>query len=216
MSCGKTRTIEREHGVFVFPDTNGLFLGEKPQHLYSVDPHDRGVYRPGRISTCTRSPTARGSSPASQYARVPIQSLVEVAKDIQPQDHDLIRYAPRFEPRDAGRPRGINSKKEILMKRVILATIATTAFLVPAVAQQSSQISPRHLSESEVRKIQQALDDRGFKSGKVDGSWGPGTEAAFKDFQKWATLSPTGEVDPISIAVLGLNVGDFELARARP
>ena len=152
MSCGKTRTIEREHGVFVFPDTNGLFLGEKPQHLYSVDPHDRGVYRPGRISTCTRSPTARGSSPASQYARVPIQSLVEVAKDIQPQDHDLIRYAPRFEPRDAGRPRGINSKKEILMKRVILATIATTAFLVPAVAQQSSQISPRHLSESEVRK----------------------------------------------------------------
>jgi hypothetical protein len=49
---------------------------------------------------------------------------------------------------------------------------------------------------------QQALDDRGFKSGKVDGSWGPGTEAAFKDFQKWATLSPTGEVDPISIAVL--------------
>jgi peptidoglycan hydrolase-like protein with peptidoglycan-binding domain len=102
------------------------------------------------------------------------------------------------------------------MKRVILATIATAAFLIPAVAQQSSQISPRHLSESEVRKIQQALDDRGFKSGKVDGSWGPETEAAFKDFQKWATLSPTGEVDPISIAVLGLNVGDFELARARP
>ena len=24
------------HGVFVFPDTNAHFLGEKPQHLYSV------------------------------------------------------------------------------------------------------------------------------------------------------------------------------------
>jgi nitrile hydratase len=33
---GKTGTIDRDHGVFVFPDTNGLFLGEKPQHLYSV------------------------------------------------------------------------------------------------------------------------------------------------------------------------------------
>jgi nitrile hydratase subunit beta len=33
---GKSGTIGRDHGVFVFPDTNGLFLGEKPQHLYSV------------------------------------------------------------------------------------------------------------------------------------------------------------------------------------
>jgi nitrile hydratase len=24
------------HGVFVFPDTNALFQGENPQHLYSV------------------------------------------------------------------------------------------------------------------------------------------------------------------------------------
>jgi peptidoglycan hydrolase-like protein with peptidoglycan-binding domain len=102
------------------------------------------------------------------------------------------------------------------MKRVILAAFATAAFCVPVLAQQSSQISPRHLSESEVRKIQHALDDKGFKSGKVDGSWGPETEAAFKDFQKWAMLSPTGEVDPISIAVLGLNVADFELAKPRP
>jgi nitrile hydratase beta subunit len=33
---GKTGTIHRDHGVFVFPDTNALFLGEKPQHVYSV------------------------------------------------------------------------------------------------------------------------------------------------------------------------------------
>ena len=51
-------------------------------------------------------------------------------------------------------------------------------------ANTSGQISPRHFSESEVRKIQQAHDDKGFKSGKVDGSWGRETEAAFKDFHK--------------------------------
>ena len=33
---GKTGTIERDHGVFVFPDSNAHFLGEKPQHVYSV------------------------------------------------------------------------------------------------------------------------------------------------------------------------------------
>ena len=29
-------TIIADRGVFVFPDTNAEFLGEKPQHLYSV------------------------------------------------------------------------------------------------------------------------------------------------------------------------------------
>src|SRR5881396_1330893 len=33
---GKLGTIARDHGVFVFPDTNAQFLGEKPQHVYSV------------------------------------------------------------------------------------------------------------------------------------------------------------------------------------
>jgi len=33
---GKLGTIERDHGVFVFPDTNAHARGEKPQHVYSV------------------------------------------------------------------------------------------------------------------------------------------------------------------------------------
>ena len=33
---GKMGTIERDHGVFVFPDTNAHFQGEQPQHVYSV------------------------------------------------------------------------------------------------------------------------------------------------------------------------------------
>jgi nitrile hydratase subunit beta len=32
----KSGVIERDHGVFVFPDTSAHFLGEKPQHVYSV------------------------------------------------------------------------------------------------------------------------------------------------------------------------------------
>jgi nitrile hydratase subunit beta len=33
---GKLGVIHRDHGVFVFPDTNAHYLGEKPQHVYSV------------------------------------------------------------------------------------------------------------------------------------------------------------------------------------
>jgi hypothetical protein len=33
---GKSGIIDRDHGVFVFPDTNSRFLGENPQHVYSV------------------------------------------------------------------------------------------------------------------------------------------------------------------------------------
>jgi len=33
---GKLGTVYLDHGVFVFPDTNAHFLGEKPQHVYSV------------------------------------------------------------------------------------------------------------------------------------------------------------------------------------
>lgn len=33
---GRSGTVERDRGVYVFPDTNAHFLGEKPQHLYSV------------------------------------------------------------------------------------------------------------------------------------------------------------------------------------
>jgi nitrile hydratase beta subunit len=32
----KLGAIDRDHGVHVFPDTNAHFLGEKPQHVYSV------------------------------------------------------------------------------------------------------------------------------------------------------------------------------------
>ena len=33
---GRQGKIIRNHGIFVFPDSNALFEGEQPQHLYSV------------------------------------------------------------------------------------------------------------------------------------------------------------------------------------
>ena len=33
---GKAGVVARHHGIFVFPDSNAHFLGEAPQHLYSI------------------------------------------------------------------------------------------------------------------------------------------------------------------------------------
>ena len=33
---GKKGVIDRDHGVFEFPDSVAHYLGEKPQHVYSV------------------------------------------------------------------------------------------------------------------------------------------------------------------------------------
>jgi nitrile hydratase len=33
---GKYGTVYKDHGVFVLPDTNAKFVGENPQHVYSV------------------------------------------------------------------------------------------------------------------------------------------------------------------------------------
>jgi nitrile hydratase len=41
---GKVGTVDRDHGIFVFPDTNAHFLGEKPQHVYSVRFHARELW----------------------------------------------------------------------------------------------------------------------------------------------------------------------------
>jgi len=33
---GKIGVVDKDHGVFIFPDTNAVFEGKSPQHLYSI------------------------------------------------------------------------------------------------------------------------------------------------------------------------------------
>ena len=42
----KTGTIDRDHGVMVFPDTNAAGAGKTPQHVYSVRFAARDVWGP--------------------------------------------------------------------------------------------------------------------------------------------------------------------------
>jgi peptidoglycan hydrolase-like protein with peptidoglycan-binding domain len=127
------------------------------------------------------------------------------------------------------------------MRKGFLTAVAMAALSVPAVAQQQGgvsgqsgqqqtesqsgtllgssqalaghQISPQQLNTSQVREIQQALEDRGERSVRVNGEWGPETEAALKNFQKSENMTAqTGEVDASTLAALGLDPSSFGLA----
>ncbi len=116
------------------------------------------------------------------------------------------------------------------MQRILLATAAAAALAFPAVAQQSNQggmpqsgqgmtqsqsgqqqqrISASNLNESQIRQIQQALNQKGFSSGSVDGVWGPETQSALRNFQQAQNMSASGELDMQTVSALGLNASQF-------
>ena len=43
---GRRGTVDRDHGVFVFPDTHALGQGKTPQHVYSVRFAARDLWGP--------------------------------------------------------------------------------------------------------------------------------------------------------------------------
>jgi peptidoglycan hydrolase-like protein with peptidoglycan-binding domain len=54
------------------------------------------------------------------------------------------------------------------------------------------------------KEIQQALADKGYFSGMVDGAWGPGSVDALKRFQKDQNLDVDGKIGALSLMALGL------------
>jgi peptidoglycan hydrolase-like protein with peptidoglycan-binding domain len=62
---------------------------------------------------------------------------------------------------------------------------------------------PRYSTEV-IRSVQQTLNDRGFRTGAMDGHLSTGTRSALKDFQKSENLEETGQLNPRTLAALGI------------
>jgi Putative peptidoglycan binding domain/YMGG-like Gly-zipper len=56
-----------------------------------------------------------------------------------------------------------------------------------------------------VRSAQQALNDKGYSVGTVDGMMGPNTESAVRQFQQLRGLPQTGTLDSATLAALGVS-----------
>ncbi len=101
------------------------------------------------------------------------------------------------------------------MKRttLILAAAAGMIATMPAMAQRHKDTArsesrretvPLQVRDEQVADMQQKLNDQGFSAGQVDGFWGPNTSAALKRYQAKNSLRQTGQLDPSTLAALGI------------
>jgi peptidoglycan hydrolase-like protein with peptidoglycan-binding domain len=76
----------------------------------------------------------------------------------------------------------------------------------PGQQQASERIDPTHLQKDQIKQIQQALDQKGFKT-QEDGIWGPKTASAVRKFQEQNKIEGKGSLNQQTLAKLGVNLG---------
>lgn len=72
-------------------------------------------------------------------------------------------------------------------------------------ASASATVRSEQLDSGVVRGIQARLRQLGFYSARVDGKWGPATQAGVERFQRSRGLEATGQINPTTASALGLN-----------
>lgn len=65
-----------------------------------------------------------------------------------------------------------------------------------------------------VREVQQALNDKGFNPGPIDGKWGPRTQAALTKFQNSEGISASRRLDEQTLAALGVDTSNLNTSQA--
>jgi len=74
-----------------------------------------------------------------------------------------------------------------------------------ATTSSTTRIYPSPYDASTVRAAQQALNDRGYNAGPVDGQWGASTMDAVRRFQQVSGLPVTGELGRPTLNALGVS-----------
>jgi peptidoglycan hydrolase-like protein with peptidoglycan-binding domain len=89
-----------------------------------------------------------------------------------------------------------------------LLTTGMLALSLTSVAAGSDlkQEAPALVHTNDVKRLQQALQDRGHYRGKIDGVIGLRTRASIREFQKAEELPLTGEIDRQTAKKLGVTV----------
>jgi peptidoglycan hydrolase-like protein with peptidoglycan-binding domain len=93
---------------------------------------------------------------------------------------------------------------EFLMKSIYLPLAAALAFA----ATLAVGADALYVDAKAVAQAQKTLNERGFKTGGVDGRMGPQTQAALVNFQRAEKLPPTGKLDRQTLMKLGLQNAD--------
>jgi len=97
-----------------------------------------------------------------------------------------------------------------IMRGGIALTLLTTAMLGQAFPRSSAESDSNKdgvtvfVIKSEIKKVQQTLQDKGDYRGKIDGVFGLGTRSGIRAYQKAENLPITGQVDVRTAAGLGV------------
>src|SRR5919108_4638664 len=86
----------------------------------------------------------------------------------------------------------------LLLAAAIAAAGTTSAFAAGTL----------YVDSKTVQKAQKTLNDRGYRTGGVDGKMGPQTQSAVVNFQRAEKLQPTGKLDKPTLVKLGLQNAD--------
>lgn len=78
----------------------------------------------------------------------------------------------------------------------------------------SASARPNTRDATVVREVQQALNDKGFNPGRIDGKWGPRTQAALAKFQKSQGLTASRKLDDQTLAALGVDTSNMQTSQA--
>ena len=80
--------------------------------------------------------------------------------------------------------------------------------LAAAVSSGAAAADKLFVDAKTVAQVQKTLNDRGFRTGGVDGRMGPQTQAAIVNFQRSEKLPPTGKLDHQTLVKLGVQDAD--------
>ncbi len=84
--------------------------------------------------------------------------------------------------------------------------IAALAQVPPAFAQTAPALSyVQPVPQSSVAQVQNKLRQAGVYNGRVDGVWGPDSQAALEKFQQTHQIQVTGQLNQATVATLGLD-----------
>jgi peptidoglycan hydrolase-like protein with peptidoglycan-binding domain len=92
----------------------------------------------------------------------------------------------------------------------VLAVLATQPLISSASAQAPFQLTyVQPLGQAGTAAVQQRLRQIGAYTGRTDGVWGRESAAALERFQRAQRLQATGQLNPATVATLGLNPAEL-------
>jgi len=133
----------------------------------------------------------------------PVRPRPAKAKATAVAAHGPRRPASRSEAQQrkkAGRT-GKTSVRRVFVKRMVHGRMVTVSRVVRV---KTGPIVPPHPDNERLREIQQAMADKGYFKGEVNGVWNGDSVEALKKFQGDRNLTPDGKINSLSLIGLGL------------